>query len=101
MLTHSIQSASNTDIYKNRLLMNQNKSGKLKTSKTHQKEPILSTTDIYVRRLLKGQEPIFRFALGNDQLLICFHDKQSTYIDLWLVLIRRYQMNNLKSNMDK
>ena len=42
-----------------RLLMNQNKSGKLKTYKTYQKESIISTTDIYVRRLLKDQEPIF------------------------------------------
>ena len=52
-----------------------------------QEEPIFSTTDIYVRRLLKGQEPIFWFALPTDQLLICFHDKQSTYRDLWFLVL--------------
>ena len=39
-----------------------------------------STTVIYVRKwLLKGQDPIFWFALPTDQLLICFHDKQSIF----------------------
>ena len=60
-----------TDIYLNRLLMNQNKSGKLTTNKRYRKEPISSNTDVYVRRLLKGQQPIFRFELPTDQLLIC------------------------------
>ena len=38
---------STADIYYSRLLLNQNKSGKLNTSKTYLKEPIFSTTDIY------------------------------------------------------
>ena len=63
-----------------RLFMNENKSGKLKTCKTYQKEPIFQP---HVRRLLKGQEPIFRFALPTDQLLIYFHDKQSVLVDIY------------------
>ena len=53
---------------------------KLNTFKTYLKELIFSTTDIYVRRLPKGHEPTFWFALPADQLLICSHLKQSTSI---------------------
>ena len=42
--------------------------------------------NIYVRRLPKSQEPIFWFIFPTDQLLICLHQKQSTYIDLWFNL---------------
>ena len=62
------------------MLLNQNKSGKFNTFKTYLKEAIFSTTDIYLRRLPKGHEPIFWFALPTDQLLICLHQKQSTSI---------------------
>ena len=48
--------------------MNQSKSGKLNTFKTYLKDPIFSTTDVYLRRLTKGHEPIFWFALPTDQL---------------------------------
>ena len=65
-------SAFLTDIYYSRLLLNQNKSGKLNTFKTYLKEPIFSTTDIYSRRLPKGHEPIFWFKLPTDQLLIFY-----------------------------
>ena len=47
------------------------------------KSQLFSTTDTYVRSLPKGHEPIFGFALPTDQLLICLHQKQSTYKDLW------------------
>ena len=48
--------------------------------KTSKRANFFSTTDICVRRLLKGQEPIFLFAFPIDQLLICFHDYYSLTI---------------------
>ena len=46
------------------------------------KEPIFLTTDIYVKRFLKGHEPIFWFVLPTDKLLVYFHEKQSTLVDI-------------------
>ena len=63
---------------------------KFKICKTYQKEPIFSTTVIYIKRLLKGKEPIFLFAFPTDQLLIYFHDKRSTsirYLWQWQIII--------------
>ena len=37
-----LKAVAHTDIYKSRLLLNQNKSGKLNTFKTYLKEPIFS-----------------------------------------------------------
>ena len=45
-------------------------------------EHIFSTTGIYVKRLPKGQEPIFWFALPTDQLLICLHQNKSICIEI-------------------
>ena len=36
----------------------------------------------YLWRLPKGQEPTFLFAFPTDQLLICLHQNQSTYIEI-------------------
>ena len=51
------------------------------------KEPIFSTTDTYYKRLPKGHEPIFWFALPTDQLLICLLQKQSTSIRYLCVVV--------------
>ena len=60
---HTKNSQSAPQILIGRLLMNQNTKGKLKTCKIYQKEPNFSNADIYVRRVLKGQEPRANFLI--------------------------------------
>ena len=69
----------------------------LKLVKNIMKRQIFSATDIFVRRLLKGQESTFWFELLADQLLIYLHDKQSTYRDMWSTFRQSHVFQHLKS----
>ena len=60
-----------------RFLMNQNKSVKLKTCKTYQKE-----TNFFKHRDYLKARTNFLIALPTDQLLIHFHDKQYILVDI-------------------